>query len=577
MSFWKRLAQATGRRALVWTCVGLVASFGLAAVELAIAWLIQAFLRVIGIMPAATVAAFGPDLGQFSPTQLGAVLVAVAFARSALQWAVWQSGFATQEILVARLRRLAVYDVLLARPRRYVAASDVQGAIGEGFVKASLASFALVIALEGAAQAGALWILLLFTAWKPALVATLGLFGVAAVVMWLNRRVQRIASKIPEELDGLNAGLMRVVRNALLVRVLRTEAREHTRLTHHVDRYLRHSLLATEVGNGAAVLPPFMGVVLILVVIAVAGRSVAPTILLSFLYLFVRFVQSASVAAQQMGQVAQHAGHTARVASFVAAFEPEEIQAAMSSAPADMSELATPAGEHRAPSFELQNVGFAYAGGEKDVLSNVSLHIPAGQCFAVVGPSGVGKSTLLALLLGVNEPSRGQILVDGVAASSYFDTRRPRIGYVGAEAFLVAGSLRDNLNYGAGSVATDEQLWQALRAARLDTQVRALSAGLEHQVNEDGGGLSAGQKQRLCLARALLAQPELLVLDEASANLDEATEAEIAESIRGLHGRCTTVIVSHRPGILRYADVRLELLSDGKMSLSARPEAPSSL
>ena len=134
-----------------------------------------------------------------------------------------------------------------------------------------------------------------------------------------------------------------------------------------------------------------------------------------------------------------------------------------------------------------------------------------------------------------------------------------RYSFLGADPFLLAGSVRENLSYGATHELDDEALWSALDAARVREAISALPTGLDHPIGEDGSGLSAGQKQRLCLARALLMRPSILVLDEVSANLDEATEAQLAETLRGLRGSVTVFLVSHRPGILVHADDRLVL------------------
>jgi ABC-type bacteriocin/lantibiotic exporter with double-glycine peptidase domain len=138
------------------------------------------------------------------------------------------------------------------------------------------------------------------------------------------------------------------------------------------------------------------------------------------------------------------------------------------------------------------------------------------------------------------------------------------VGYVGADPFLIAGSVRDNICYGVGRPVNEAEIDLALDRARVRTVVDALPGRLEYLIAEDASGLSAGQKQRLCLARAVLNRPHVLVLDEVCANLDVATEAEITESLRELRGRCTTIIVSHRSAILKYADFVLEL--------SAQPE-----
>ena len=126
---------------------------------------------------------------------------------------------------------------------------------------------------------------------------------------------------------------------------------------------------------------------------------------------------------------------------------------------------------------------------------------------------------------------------------------------------MLAGTIRENLTYGLRGkrARDDEALWAALDAARVKSAISALPKGLDHVIGEDGSGLSAGQKQRLCLARALLMRPSVLVLDEVSANLDEATEAQLAETLFTLRGQVTVLLVSHRPGILVHADGRLNL------------------
>ena len=193
------------------------------------------------------------------------------------------------------------------------------------------------------------------------------------------------------------------------------------------------------------------------------------------------------------------------------------------------------------------------------MIDNLSLDIPAGSQYGIVGPNGSGKSTLLGILLGVYTPTSGRVVLDGLTAVEFFERHAAAIAYVGPEPYLVHGSILENITYGLGQPPTEDAIREALRTVRLDEFVDSLPRGLDYGIHEDGAGLSSGQKQRLTIARAFLRQPRLLVLDEPSANLDETTEAAVVDTLQALKGRCTVIIVSHRPGILRGVDHTLEL------------------
>jgi ABC-type multidrug transport system fused ATPase/permease subunit len=281
--------------------------------------------------------------------------------------------------------------------------------------------------------------------------------------------------------------------------------------------------------------------------------------LVAFLYLFVRFVQVLASVTQTYSMVNQCWPQLTAAFRFVEAIEPANVQAALAplAAAADRERAAPTAAA--APSVELEDVRFRYEGADRDVIAGLSLSVAPGEQVAIVGPSGCGKSTLLLLILGFLRAERGHVTVDGAEPREYFARPDRRIGYVGAEAFLIAGTLRENLLYGNRVAPSDEQIWAALDAARLRSVVEKLPEKLDMRLNENGAGLSAGEQQRLCLARALLNDPALLILDEVSANLDARTEEEIVDSVRAFGARCTTILVSHRPGMLKHADRVVDL------------------
>ena len=208
------------------------------------------------------------------------------------------------------------------------------------------------------------------------------------------------------------------------------------------------------------------------------------------------------------------------------------------------------------PEIKLKELEFSYFPNQKTIFSNLNLTIKSGSQFAIVGPSGSGKSTLLAIILGLIQPTNGQVLIDQIRPQDYFKKSSTPLGFVGAESFLIEGSISENIRYGAQNHLniSDQSCIKALREARLGDLIDAEPNFLDRKINENGEGLSAGQKQRLCLARALLVKPKFLILDEISANLDDQTELEIVDTVKKLKGVCTTIIVSHRSAMLKFAD-----------------------
>lgn len=211
----------------------------------------------------------------------------------------------------------------------------------------------------------------------------------------------------------------------------------------------------------------------------------------------------------------------------------------------------------------VEHVSYRYPGNEVDVLHDVSLVIPAGQSIALVGPSGAGKSTLIDLLLGLHRPTTGRITADGRDIDETLPNWQASIGLVPQDVYLLDDSLRANIALGeADDVIDDERLDEAIALAQLDELVATLPDGLLTAVGERGTRLSAGQRQRLGIARALYLRPRLLVLDEATSALDNDTEQRISSTVDSLHGRLTIVVVAHRLSTVRNCD-QLAFLDGG--------------
>ena len=203
----------------------------------------------------------------------------------------------------------------------------------------------------------------------------------------------------------------------------------------------------------------------------------------------------------------------------------------------------------------LGDVSYRYQNEGKLALDRVSLTLKRGRSHGVVGLSGAGKSTLIDILTGLIQPSDGVMTVDGHALSAQQQLNwRRQFGCVIQHPMLLDASLKDNIVFGAGREADRERLDRSIALAKLDGVTARLSGGVEAGIGEQGSGLSGGERQRVAIARALYRGADILILDEATSSLDPLVEREIAESVASLHGQVTTIIVSHRLGLVRDCD-----------------------
>lgn len=213
--------------------------------------------------------------------------------------------------------------------------------------------------------------------------------------------------------------------------------------------------------------------------------------------------------------------------------------------------------------FELDHVTFSYDEGERAVLDDLSLSVKAGSYVAVVGKTGCGKSTLMRVLLGFEQPKRGAVSYDRCDLRS-LDVRsvRRNIGVVLQDGKLFAGSIYDNIAISCPGL-TQQEAWEAAEMAGLADDIRAMPMGMQTMVTEGGGGISGGQRQRLMIARAVAGKPRILMFDEATSALDNATQRIVSESLDAL--KCTRLVIAHRLSTIRHCD-RIVLLDHGRIA-----------
>jgi len=218
----------------------------------------------------------------------------------------------------------------------------------------------------------------------------------------------------------------------------------------------------------------------------------------------------------------------------------------------------------------FEHVSFSYD-GQQTVLKDIDLEVAKGETVALVGRTGVGKTTLSDLIPRFYDPTKGRILVDGVDIRSFSrDSLLRHIAVVTQEPFLFDTSVEENIRYGRPD-ATDEEILQAARAAFIHDRILALPEGYNTRVGDRGARLSGGERQRITIARAILRNPSILILDEATSSLDAESEQWVKKAVDNLMEGRTTVAIAHRLSTIRNAD-KIVVLEDGRISMTGRHE-----
>jgi len=221
--------------------------------------------------------------------------------------------------------------------------------------------------------------------------------------------------------------------------------------------------------------------------------------------------------------------------------------------------------------LSLDNITFAYENNEKSVFSDLSFSVRHGETVGIIGPSGVGKTTIADMLLRLFKPSKGTISLDGVLAQDItLDEWRTNIVYVSQDIFLKNDTIKNNIRFFDESI-TQGQIEESARMAQIHDFIETLPEKFETIVGDRGIMLSAGQRQRVVLARALARKPKILILDEATSALDNESEEGIRKAIESLHGEMTTIIIAHRLATVRDCD-RLIVISEGVIKEQGSPE-----
>jgi ATP-binding cassette subfamily B protein len=386
-------------------------------------------------------------------------------------------------------------------------------------------------------------------------------------VLWVairyGKRNRPAAQEVQQRIAELTAEAEENVSGVRVVKAFAREQRQLARFRHAVKRVFDQSMYSTRLRAFYNPFISFLPNLSLAGVLLVGGnQAINGSITLGEFVAFYGYVLLLTSPVRMLGialGMAQRA-----VASGARIFEVLDRRAELESPPGAPP---LPAGEGR---VELQGVSFAYDGGGA-VLREVDLDVPAGRTVAIVGATGSGKTSLVALIPRLYDVTEGRVLVDGADVRSVeLDSLRGEVGLVSDEPFLFSASVRENIAY-ARPDASDEEVRRAAWRAGAEDFISELPEGYDTRVGERGLTLSGGQRQRIAIARALLRDPRILILDDATSSVDATTEGEIARALRELmHGR-TTFIIGHRLSTVALAD-EVVVLEEGRAAAQGTHE-----
>ncbi|MEI4831402.1 ABC transporter ATP-binding protein [Bacillus sp. FJAT-53711] len=397
-------------------------------------------------------------------------------------------------------------------------------------------------------------IMMLSISWQMTLVALLILPVSMMLIMAVVKRSQKYFKSQQEYLGHVNGQVEEIYSGHNIVKAFNTEE-EEVKKFEEVNDTLYHSAWKSQFLSGMMMpIMTFIGNIGYVAVSILGGwLAVKRTIAVGDILAFVQYVRSFTQPIAQVAQIANVLQSTAAAAERVFEFLDEEEEIPEAEHPVKLQEVN---GE-----VTFKDVQFGY-NPDKIIINNFSAHIQPGQKVAIVGPTGAGKTTIVKLLMRFYDLNSGAICIDGHDIKDFTrEDLRHMFGMVLQDTWLFNGSIMENIRYGRLD-ATDEEVIEAAKAAHVHSFVKTLPNRYNMELNEEASNVSQGQKQLLTIARALLADPKILILDEATSSIDTRTEVLIQKAMENLMEGRTSFIIAHRLSTIRDADLIL-VMKDG--------------
>ncbi len=478
------------------------------------------------------------------------LLSAVLVVRGGLQYAT-QILSATLPLRIQRRIMTQVFDLLMHVQLNYLHGKkigELKTLIQEHPVRVATALRSIADIVSSFILIFIYMLLMIAISWQITIV-TIGFVGVLLLILrWISaRRLVFAGTQLSKTMDRMHEVFFGAIQGVKLVRLANAETRMSDEFTTAVNNFYAVDLKRYQIGELQS--PLFMTLaglfVCAILIFGALTQSGSAWVVLALMFIISLYRMLGPASRIVTAQVSIHANKD----SF------QRLKSLFAEATAMRQKNGTIRASGLNTGICFEDVTFSYPATDVPAVRNLSLIIPVGKMVALVGPSGSGKSTIVGLVARLFDPQKGRIMIDGEDLKDLeIGSWRRRIGTVTQETFLFNDTIYNNISFGRDDVPLSE-VRMAAKWAAADTFIEVLPDGYETRVGERGARLSGGQAQRLALARAIINNPDFLILDEATSHLDSLNEQVIQKTIQAMHGKKTILVVAHRLSTIRNADM----------------------
>ncbi len=530
-----------GKRAALFGVIGVLSGFMIFAADLVMASALQRFFLAAGLISVAA----GKEIVHYphTPAVEAVFLISIGFLRAALMWA---NGFIhgmCHTTLETEKRKEIVIWALESGSEPVGKVNNLITDISVG--NAAAVSGAFLIASRFIFAAGLLCAMLYYS-FSLTLLVIACMAAIAPAHFLVDRSISRSATTIQKSLSGAVSEVSSAVKNALFIKLHFLQEAEIKAISRRISDYARASYTYYSLSSLRSAIPQTLGLIaVVLIVLGGSSQFGEASIMVAFLYLVLRLFQVLSDLASISANY--RLNHPRVKVMFQWWFTTYQERSVSTRHQVTTSE---PVG------FTGEDLSYHWPDGTRTGIEKINFDIAPGSITLIHGPSGIGKTTLMHILLGLISPSFGRLTwyTNNVNPTVLSGRLPVPLAYVGPDPFIISGTIRDQLCMGQELPPSDDEMRSSLLAVGAD-----FAQDLCYHVTEQGGRLSAGQKQRIALARAILRKPSLLLLDEATANLDPVSEQLVLKNLRDLNQGVTIILISHRPHPLLNPDFTIAL------------------